>query len=1051
VKFTASRVGVDCPSRAEILFSDLSGRNFSERRLAKIRISDLAKELGIPSKMLVERLGTEGFSDQYNKPSQGIPIGLAETVREWFPASAGNDAGADAAGDSATATLTKPKAPPKKKSTKSKSSTDDSGESSGDSTPSLDESTPVMVEIEVARTGEPTAVVADPSSVASPVHTPQTPAGTGSASTSPATNPTNTNGHHAASPAAEAVSDEVRSPQIVPTTVPVPSIAGESTSNTNASGAAALTPTTQQPTQSAPTISAVALNKPLRPSVSLASSGGSHRDGGRDGHRGVGVPATPMRPTISLDNPNRAPVSPAPQLVTPEKTVMKGPRLVREEKPDLVPTPRPRTRTDGPPGTSRPAGVGTPLNRGGTGVKRVVGPDAPPGEETEEAKKKKASAAGTRRRDLDGRRGEAEAKLREFTEADLIERADRLRSAAVYRSGMDTHLRKSGRAGQGQSAKTAAQVGEPIEIEEPITVRTLSASLGIKSTDIIARLMKQKIFATVNQSLDIETAQMIGLEFGVEISVLKAPTLEEQLASEFTSVADTAPESLHHRPPVVTILGHVDHGKTSLLDRIRSANVAAGEAGGITQHIAAFSVEIKRAGAMKRVTFIDTPGHQAFTAMRARGANMTDVVVLVIDAAQGIQPQTVESINHARAANVPIVVAMNKIDLPDASPDKILGQLAANDLNPVEWGGQVEVVRTSARTGVGIEDLIEILDLQAEILELKADPTGNARGIVVEARVDPGLGSVATVLVQNGTLKLGDVILAGAGFGRIRQLMDSYGKPIKSAGPSTPVLVSGFGQIPSAGDKFFVVDDLDRAREISAERTQVARQVDLANSNRVSLDNLFAASREGKIKTINLIVKADVQGSVETLQKTITDQNTDEVRVKLIHSAVGPINESDVELATASDAVIIGFHVVPDEKAQSLAEVRHVEIRTYRVIYEIFDDLKKAMSGMLEPEVREKHHGWIDIREVFKVSKVGNVAGCYVTEGHVSRGSKIRLVRDGAVITEGLTIDTLRRIKEDVKEVKTNFECGIKLANYDDIKKGDKLQAYIREEFKRTL
>jgi translation initiation factor IF-2 len=758
-----------------------------------------------------------------------------------------------------------------------------------------------------------------------------------------------------------------------------------------------------------------------------------------------------MRPTVSLDNPVRTPVTPAPQMVVPEKTVMRGPQVVRIEKADMVPTPRPRTRPDGSPssGPPRPAGIGTPLTRGGTGVKRAAG-DAP-GEDTEESKKKKAGPGGTRRRDLDGRRGEAEAKLREFTEADLNERAGRLRSAAVYRSGVDTHLRKSGRAGQGQTARTAAQTGEPIEIEEPITVRSLSASLGVKATDIIAKLMKQKVFATVNQGLDIETAQMIGLEYNVEIHVTQAPTLEEQLVEEFGDQNSIDPEKATPRPPVVTILGHVDHGKTSLLDKIRSANVAAGEAGGITQHIAAFSVELNKNGDKKKVTFIDTPGHQAFTAMRARGANMTDVVVLVIDAAQGIQPQTVESITHARAANVPIVVAMNKIDLPDASPDKILGQLAANDLNPVEWGGQVEVVRTSARTGQGIEDLIEILDLQAEILELKAEADAPARGIVVEARVDPGLGAVATVLVQNGTLKVGDVILAGSGFGRIRQLLDSYGKPIKVAPPSTPVLVSGFNEIPSAGDKFFVVEDVDRARSIAAERTQVARQADLAVSNRVSLDNIFAAHKDEKIKTINLIVKADVQGSVETLEKTITEQNTDEVRVKVIHSAVGAISESDVELATASDAVIIGFHVVPDEKAQSLAEQRHVEIRTYRVIYEIFDDLKKALSGMLEPEVREKHHGWIEIREVFKVSKVGNVAGCYVTEGHVSRGSKLRLVRDGAVVTEGLAIDTLRRIKEDVKEVKLGFECGLKIASYDDIKIGDKLEAYIREEFKRTL
>ncbi len=1067
--------------------------------MAKTRISELAKELGVTSKAILEKLGIEGFADQYNKPSQGIPLGLAETARtEWFVRSssivATDDAqetdvadaekadGMSASEGGSTATLTKPKITSKigkKKPAGSKSaSTDASADGQSDGLAGTEGDL------------ESDAVAASAGSAVSD-HVSATPGAKLEKDSTPSTSTVH-EGHSpvveidqpAASPAISAassagtISGDTSHPPgaspAQPTEIHAPANQAAVQSNlvdldssSGASGGAAATgpasevvsPTISNPV-SAPT-GPVSLNRGTRPAVTLPAGTNPTAGGqgmGTGGGRG-GVPAPQMRPTISLDSrASRPSVTPAPQLVALEKTVMKGPRLVREEKPDMVPTPRPRMRPDGSgggvsgPGRPGAPGVARPPI-GGRGVRAVGTVDAPPSgtEETEEQRKKKAATAVRGRRDLDGRRGEAEAKLREFTEADLIERADRLRSAAVYRSGMDSHLRKSGRMGQGQAARTAAQTGEPIEISEPITIRTLSSSLGVKSTDIMARLMKQKIFATVNQALDTATAQMIGLEFGVEVIVKPAPTLEEQLISEFGAFNSSDASKLTPRSPVVTILGHVDHGKTSLLDKIRSSNVAAGEAGGITQHIAAFSVAIDRGGEKKRVTFIDTPGHQAFTAMRARGANMTDVVVLVIDAAQGIQPQTVESINHARAAGVPIVVAMNKIDLPEASPDKILGQLAANDLNPVEWGGQVEVIRTSARTGVGIEDLIEILDLQAEILELKADASAPARGIVVEARIDPGLGSVATVLVQNGTLKLGDVILAGGGYGRVRQLVDSYGKTMKSAGPSTPVLVSGFGQIPAAGDKFFCIDDLDRAKSIAAERQLLSRQTDLAVSNRVSLDSLFAASRDEKIKTINLIIKADVQGSMETLQKTITDQNTDEVRVKVIHAAVGAINESDVELATASEAVIIGFHVVPDEKAQSLAEARHVEVRTYRVIYEIFDDLKKAMSGMLAPEVREKHHGWVEVREVFKVSRVGNVAGCYVTEGHISRGSKVRLVRDGIVVNEGMSIDTLRRIKEDVKEVKMGFECGIKVANFDDIKKGDKLEAYIREEFKRTL
>ena len=427
------------------------------------------------------------------------------------------------------------------------------------------------------------------------------------------------------------------------------------------------------------------------------------------------------------------------------------------------------------------------------------------------------------------------------------------------------------------------------------------------------------------------------------------------------------------------------------------------------------------------------------------------MVVLVVCAAEGVQPQTIESINQARAAEVPIVVALNKIDRPDANPNMALGQLAEQGLNPIEYGGDTEVVRTSAVTGQGIKELIEILDYQAELLDLKADPTAPARGAVIESRVDPGLGSVATVLVQDGTLHVGDVGLSGPGYGRIRSLINDRGEQVQEAEPATPVIVSGLSILPNAGDKFYVLDDNERARAIAEERETLSRQHQLSQQSKVTLENLFDTMKEGEIKTINLIIKGDVQGSVETLAKTVTDQNTDEVRIRVIHSAVGGINESDVELADASDAVIIGFHVVPDEAARVMAEQRHVEIRLYRVIYEIFDDLKKALSGLLEPEVREKLHGHAEIRQVFKVSKIGNIAGCLVTDGHIQRGSKMRLIRDGRVITEDLAIETLRRLKDDVREVKAGLECGIKLAGYDDIKVGDRLEAYVRETFQRTL
>lgn len=754
------------------------------------------------------------------------------------------------------------------------------------------------------------------------------------------------------------------------------------------------------------------------------------------------------RPTITLSNRGTGPavverkqLTPAPKLV-PEPAQIQGPRVVREEAPENLPTPRPRTRT--PAAAEGPAFTqARPMT--GRGVK--VSEE----EEGEEAKKKSASAKGgrtlsNRRRGLDGRRGEAMEKLRDFTEQDLKERHLRLAGAAGHRAAFDSHLKKAER-GHHFQAKTAVQLGEPVQIEEPITIKSLSAALGVKSSDIQTKLVKQGIYAAINQSLDADTAGTIALEYGVELHVAQQATLEEELLTEFET-REQNPEDLKPRAPVVTILGHVDHGKTSLLDKIRSANVAAGEAGGITQHTAAWMVQMGQ----KRVTFIDTPGHQAFTAMRARGANMTDIVVLVVSAAEGVQPQTIESINHARAAEVPIVVALNKIDRPDANPDMVLGQLAAQGLNPAEWGGDTEVVRTSALTGQGIPELIDVLDYQAGLLELKADPTVAARGTTIESSINPGLGPVATVLVQNGTLRPGDVMLAGPGYGRIRTLLNDRGESIPEAGPATPVVVAGLSEAPLAGDKFYVVDDFDRARAIAEERSIDIRQQQLAQRNQATtLHNLYEQIQAGQVKTINLIVKGDVQGSVETLSKTVTDANTDEVKVRVIHAAVGAINESDVELADASQAVIIGFNVVPDESARSMAEQRRVEIRSYRVIYEIFDDLKKALSGLLAPEIREKLHGHAEIRQVFKVSRVGNIAGCLVTDGHIQRGSRIRLTRGGIVVTQDLAIETLRRMKDDVKEVKAGLECGIKLAGYDDIKVGDVLEAYVRETIQRTL
>jgi translation initiation factor IF-2 len=731
---------------------------------------------------------------------------------------------------------------------------------------------------------------------------------------------------------------------------------------------------------------------------------------------------------------------PKPPVFVPAPAKIQGPRVVRVEKEEVVNIGPPRNRGPRMQDSDSPS-VTPAAPRGGRGVKTTKGDEE---EESESAKKAKSGRSlSARRKGADGRRGEALEKLKEYTDADLLERQERLAAAAGYRAGVDGHLKKRERV---QQAKTVVQKGDPVEIEEPITVRSLAAALGLKANDLIGKLMKQGVFATLNQGLEPETAESLALEWGLELKVVQEPTLEEELMDEFES-REVDESVLVSRPPVVTILGHVDHGKTSLLDKIRNANVAAGEAGGITQHTAAWMVQLGE----KRVTFIDTPGHQAFTAMRARGANMTDVIVLVVSAAEGVQPQTVESINHAKAAGVPIVVALNKIDRADANPDMVLGQLAKENLNPVEWGGDTEVIRTSAITGQGVKDLIDMLDYQAELLQLKTDPTAPVRGSVIESRMDEGLGAVATVLVQDGTLKAGDVLLCGSTYGRIRRVLNDRGEPLSQATASMPVVVSGLSGMPNAGDKVFQVEDLDRARQICEDRAVKSREKELASKTTVSLENLLDTIEQQSMKEVRLIIKADVAGSVETLAKTVVEASGDEVKIRVIHAAAGPISESDVELADASKAVIIGFNVVPDDSARAMAEHRRIEVRLYRVIYEILDDLKKAMSGMLEPEIREKHHGRAEVRQVFKVSKVGNIAGCMATEGHIQRGSKIRLIRNGAVVVEDLSLESLRRIKEDVKEVKHGFECGMKLAGYDDIKVGDIFEAYIRETIQRTL
>ena len=592
-----------------------------------------------------------------------------------------------------------------------------------------------------------------------------------------------------------------------------------------------------------------------------------------------------------------------------------------------------------------------------------------------------------------------------------------------------------------QAAPVEARVLE-VHVPETITVAELAHKMAVKASEVIKQLMKLGQMVTINQPLDQDTAMIVVEELG-HTAVIAA--LDDPEAFTDDDVAQAQFESLP-RAPVVTVMGHVDHGKTSLLDYIRRAKVASGEAGGITQHIGAYHVETPRG----MISFLDTPGHEAFTAMRARGAKATDIVILVVAADDGVMPQTKEAIKHAKAAGVPIVVAINKIDKPDSNPERVKNELVVEEVVPEEFGGDSPFVSVSAKTGQGIDQLLEQVLLQAEVLELRAPVASMAKGLVIEARLDKGRGPVATILVQAGTLKTGDVVLAGQTFGRVRAMLDENGKPIKEAGPSIPVEIQGLTEVPQAGDEFMVMSDERRAREISTYRAGKFRNTKLAKQQASKLENMFSDLSSGDVKMLPIIVKADVQGSQEALAASLLKLSTDEVKVQMVYSAVGGISESDINLAIASKAVVIGFNVRADAGARKLAESNGVDIHYYSIIYDAVDELKAAMSGMLAPEKREEVIGFAEIRTVFVASKIGTVAGCMVTGGHVNRSAHFRLLRDNAVIYTG-ELDSLKRMKDDVREVKEGFECGIKLKNYNDIAVGDQLEFFEIKEIARTI
>ena len=579
-----------------------------------------------------------------------------------------------------------------------------------------------------------------------------------------------------------------------------------------------------------------------------------------------------------------------------------------------------------------------------------------------------------------------------------------------------------------------------VKIPDEITVGELASRMKKTATELIKVLIKNGIMASINQTIDFDTAEFVATELGCKVEKEVVVTIEERLIDDHEDSAD----ELQPRSPVVVVMGHVDHGKTSLLDAVRKTNVVSGEAGGITQHIGAYTVEINGSP----ITFLDTPGHAAFTSMRARGAMCTDIAILVVAADDGIMPQTIEAINHAKAANIPIIVAVNKMDKPGANPDRVLTQLTEHELVPAEWGGDTEVVRISAKTGQGIDELLETVIMTAELADLKANPNRAAKGIVIEARLDKNRGPIATLLVQNGTLHKGDLIIAGTAVGKVRVMTDDKGRTIQSAGPSIPVEITGLAETPAPGDEFNAVADERMARQLVEQRKQAEKDAAAKLNSKVTLDNLFAKMQEGEMKELNLIVKADVQGSAEAVKASLEKLSNEEVRVRVIHAGVGAINESDILLASTSNAIVVGFNVRPDPAAAASAQRANVDLRMYRVIYDAIDEIESAMKGMLAPKYREAIIGHAEVRQTYKVSAIGTIAGCYVKDGKITRDGMVRVLRDNIVIYEG-NIGSLQRFKDSVKEVAQNYECGMSIEKFNDIKEGDIFECYVMEEIPR--
>ncbi len=762
---------------------------------------------------------------------------------------------------------------------------------------------------------------------------------------------------------------------------------------------------------------------------------------------------------FAMERPADAPVQEAPaETPAPEKTEEAAKTPAAEEKPAeggtpaKEPQPKPEQKGQAQP---RPAQKGQPQQRPAQ-PQRSGTPAAKPGD-SRPFKKKEHSSEGVQAR-TKGERKTVNTRASGVELDKYNERYENMSSYAVRdRESGDAHKQKIKQKSQQYNrrpdnrsrkreteAERLKRIAEErasrklvVKVGEEITVGEFAALLKMTAAELIKKLFAYGVMAGINETIDFDTAAIVAEDLGVKVEREVVVTIEDRIIDS----TEDAEENLESRPPVVVVMGHVDHGKTSLLDAIRNTSVTATESGGITQHIGAYRVNLDGAD----ITFLDTPGHAAFTEMRARGAKATDIAVLVVAADDGIMPQTIEAINHAKAAEVQIIVAINKMDKPGANPDRIMQQLTEYELVPEEWGGDTICVPVSAKTHMNIDKLLEAILLVAEVSELKANPNRPAKGVVIEAKLDKGKGPVATLLVQNGTLKTGDIVVAGTAVGRIRVMNDYTGRRVKEAGPSVPVEVMGLDEVPMAGDAFDAVSDEKLARTLVEQRKQKIKDEQFSAYRRVTLDTLFSTLEEGELKELNLIVKADVQGSVEALRQNLEKLSNNEVRVRVIHGGVGAIVESDVMLASASNAIIIGFHVRPDATATAIAARDHVEMRMYSVIYDCIEDVEAAIKGMLAPKFRDVEQGKAEIRQVFRLSSVGTIAGCMITSGKVTRNSKIRVVRDGIVIAED-SIASLKRMKDDVREVMSGYECGIGLEKFNDIKEGDILEAFITEE-----